>query len=264
MKITNPIEYMSIGGRIRYLIGQIEGNPIFGTNYILYNLKSLRLELEKLGFKVSCNLYDNHLLDLENKFSELLEAYKEDKSVGFLTVDQYQSLRSLMLPFESTVFAEAKTRIIASPIPRRFAIEHLLSTPEGILGSGVFDVLPDLAKSDISYACRCIAFECATAAVFHMLRAIEGCVRVLYKSYYPGRDERRSWGTLTTELNNKPRRPKPDDILLAHLDHLRTRFRNPTDHPEKIYEIEETEDLVHMSVDIVNRCMHDPQVEKKR
>lgn len=262
MNITNPIDYMVIGGQIRYFAGCKEGDQVFGDNFIYSNLVAFSNNLERLGFTVSSNLYRRKLLDIQNEYEKMQEKLEEG-DFGKLSAAQASNLIQTILEFENTVFAEAETRVIASPSPRRFSLDHLLKNPGGILGQGVYEKLTDLAQYDIAYACRCIAFECPTAAAFHVLRAIEECIRVLFKCYFSRGNECRPWGALTTELKSKSRKPIPDETLLAHLDILRTRFRNPTDHPEKIYEIEEAEDLVHLAVDIINRCARDPQVEKK-
>jgi len=263
MKITDPGQYITLGGRIRYLAGRVGGDTVFGDKYVYSNLVALRNNLEFLGFAVTRNLYDIILLDIEKKYETLKNDSADTKSLVKLTPSQAVSLKNAILKLEDTMYSEAKTKIIALPVPRRFELEHLLDSPGKILGQGVFERLTDLAQNDLAHACRCIAFECPTAAAFHILRCVEECIRFVYKSYFPRRDELRPWGVLISELKEKVRKPKPDEILLVHLDHIRKRFRNPTDHPEKIYQIEEAEDLVHISVDIINRCIRDSQTEKK-
>lgn len=263
MKLTNPIEFIQLGGRIRYLSNCDVSQIIFGEGYIYDNLLILKNDLVDLGFVVSQNLYKSTIAPIEEEFEKQKLEFENGNDKGKLSLDQKTKLKKAILSFEKTVLAEAKTRIIASPIPRRFDLNHLLEEPEKILGNDVYENLTDLAQSDLNSACKCLAFESPTAASFHILRAIEECVRVLYKSYFPRKDEKRPWGHLTNELRNKPRNPKVDEILMNHLDHLRKRFRNPTDHPEKIYEIEEAEDLIHISVDVINRCIRDTQVVKK-
>ena len=53
----------------------------------------------------------------------------------------------------------------------------------------------------------------------------------------------------------------PDDrlgiVLLNNLDNIRQSFRNPTQHPEKIYDIQEVQDLWSLCVDVVNRMSSD-------
>ena len=139
-----------------------------------------------------------------------------------------------------------------------------MEEPNQLLASGVHARLNEQSRRDWDAGCRCLAFENATAAAFHCLRCIEECVRTLYRAYFPGNKiSHETWGQLTTQLRQKPRRPKPDDVLLVHLDHLRISFRNPTDHPEKSYDVEESEDLIHLAADSVNRCLRDPKVRER-
>lgn len=263
MKITNPISFLRLGGRMRYLIGRSDGDLVFGEGRILENLNEFKKELSELGFTVSRNLYNIKVLPVENEFLEIEELYNKEESNGKISEKQATELTEAIAEMENTVLAEAKTRVIATPIPRRFILNHLLKDHGAILGRGIYDLLTDQAQYDINQACKCIAFECPTAAAFHILRATEESVRIVFRAYFPRGNSDRAWGNLTSELKNKPRKPKPDVTLMAHLDHLRVRFRNPTDHPEKMYEIEEAEDLIHLAVDIINRCIKDEKVTSK-
>ena len=261
MKITEPTIYIRLGARLRYLSGRVKGNYIIGENYIYDNLKWVKEDLNILGLKVTSNLFDRKLGKLLQSFEKLDLTEELDADENIIDASKANELINNILILEDTLFCEAKEQIIASPVPRRFSIEHLLSNPGAVLGQGVFNELTDIAQYDLEYACKCIAFECPTAAAFHILRCLEECVRVLYRAYFPRKSIEKSWGPLLTELINKPRNPKPDEILLGHLNHLRKRFRNPTNHPEKIYEIEEVEDLVHLSVDVINRVIRDDKVK---
>lgn len=58
---------------------------------------------------------------------------------------------------------------------------------------------------------------------------------------------------MITSLRAKRRRPLPNKILLNHLDHIRDSFRNPTDHPEKMYDIDEAQDLFGIVAEVLNR-----------
>jgi hypothetical protein len=263
MKLTDPIDYITLGGRIRYLAGRVKGNRMLGDNFILSNLLWLRRTLETMGFTVSCNLFDTTLKGVVKQY-EALEVNSVAIERERLSAQQAEALTKAMLHIETTVLSEAKIRIIALPDAHRFAPDDLLYNPGKILGEGIYELLSPLAQNDISFSCRCIAFECPTAAAFHMLRAVEECVRVLYKGYFPKGDDCRLWEVLTYDLQTKPRKPNPDETLLSQMDHTRLRFKNPTDHPDKQYGLEEAEDLLHISIDIINRCMRDEQVMKKR
>ncbi|MEP6894964.1 MAG: hypothetical protein ABI986_05090, partial [Chloroflexota bacterium] len=64
------------------------------------------------------------------------------------------------------------------------------------------------------------------------------------------------WGPMVKEL-----RTKLTDadymVLLNNLDNIRLSFRNPTQHPQKIYDIEEVQDLWGICVDVINRMAKD-------
>jgi hypothetical protein len=41
--------------------------------------------------------------------------------------------------------------------------------------------------------------------------------------------------------------------MLDHLDHIHVNFRNPTQHREARYDLEEAQDLLSLSIDALNR-----------
>jgi len=261
LKLTDPNKYIVLGGRIRYLAGRNVGDSIIGSNLIWQNLQWLKRDLEELEFRVSFNLFERKFKQLEDDFTELSEIDDLDKNSNKLTKEQRDDLFKSIIAIEDTVFSEGKEHVIASPTPRRFSLDHLLNNPDLILGKEVFNSLTDIAKYDLKSCCKNLAFESPTSAAFHILRCIEECVRMLYRAYFPRKESSRPWGPLERELIDKPKKPQPESILLEHLTHLRKRFRNPTDHPEKIYEIEEAEDLVHMAVDVINRIARDKKIK---
>jgi hypothetical protein len=56
----------------------------------------------------------------------------------------------------------------------------------------------------------------------------------------------------------KPRRVRrPDPAVLEHLDSIRKRFRNPTQHPEKVYDIEETQNLFGQCLSVIEAMVAD-------
>jgi len=263
MKIQSPLIYIHLGGRLRYLASRKRGATLFGDIYIYSNLISLRDEIEALGLAVSLNLFDRKLSDLIEDFDVLKEKYDIENFDNKLSESDSKKLSKLVIQLEDTINAEAKNIKIATFTTRKYKLEDLIENPKNLLGSGIYNRLTDLAKHEINCAGKCIAFQCATASAFHILRCTEECLRVIYASYFPRGNVERPWGPLLHDLKNKERNPKPNDILLTHLDHLRDKFRNPTDHPEKIYDIEEAEDLLSLAIDIINRCMKDKLFVKK-
>jgi len=260
MKIQSPKMYIRLGGRLRYLAGRKKGNLLFGDTFIYSNLVFLRDDIEELGLVVSLNLFDQQLPKLIKHFDVLNE---EDDFDNKISESDSKKLSRLVLQLEDTITAESENIKIATFATRKYKLEDLIENTKNLLGSGIYNRLTDLAKHEINCAGKCIAFQCATASAFHILRCTEECLRVVHRSYFPRKDVNKTWGSLLHDLKNKARNPKPDDILLTHLDHLRDIFRNPTDHPEKIYDLEEAEDLLSLAVDVINRCMKDKLVIKK-
>lgn len=258
MRMTSPMGFITVGGRLRYLAGAKPDHRLAGDGMILANLRALRSDLVALGFNVSTRLFDSLLKKYIDQFEQEVQAGGEKAKLG-AALDGFAHD---LVDFEQTMFAEAETRRIATPTQRRIPLDHLLDSPQHLLGAGVFEVLSAIAQEDFKEACKCLAFERPTAAAFHVLRCVEECIRRLHCAYFPRAKKagNSSWGDLTGELTRKERNPKPDSTLLAHLDHLRTRFRNPTDHPEKLYDLEEAEDLLHIAVDAINRCLRDPKL----
>src|SRR5262249_40866727 len=95
---------------------------------------------------------------------------------------------------------------------------------------------------------RCITMNLSTAAAFHLMRCVEDCVKLLYFQFVKtGRMEKPMWGPMVEKLKNK-NKPKPSPEILDQLDIIRTNFRNPTQHPQKFYNIDEAQDLLNASI----------------
>jgi hypothetical protein len=60
------------------------------------------------------------------------------------------------------------------------------------------------------------------------------------------------WGAMVQDLR-KRRKARPYEVLINNLDNIRNSFRNPTQHPEKIYDIHEVQDLWGICIDAINR-----------
>jgi hypothetical protein len=114
----------------------------------------------------------------------------------------------------------------------------------------VYAKLPEVAQYDFGEAGKCIAFERPTAAAFHLMRGTEG---VLLRDRKRDRVKPLLWGSMVNDMKN--RRRKPPKELLQNLGNIRESFRNSTQHPEKVYDIQETQDLFGLSVDVVNRML---------
>jgi hypothetical protein len=120
------------------------------------------------------------------------------------------------------------------------------------MAPGTVSALPEIAQYDFTQAGKCIAFELLTSAAFHLLRATEATLRHLYFAATQN-SAPQNWGPIVQFLRQLPK-PLPAP-LLDNLDNIRQSFRNPTQHPEKIYDIQEVQDLFSLCVDVVNRMV---------
>lgn len=159
---------------------------------------------------------------------------------------------------DGSLNSELELRYAYVVTPKRFDLEHLLDSPQQLLATSTWEQLPPLVKFDFSQAARCIAFGVPTAAVFHLMRSVEGMLRHYYCSIVKrGRIEPLLWNGIITQLRAK--RGGPPRALLDHLDNIRVNFRNPTQHPEARYSLDEAQDLMAVAVDALNRMVRDLQ-----
>jgi hypothetical protein len=108
--------------------------------------------------------------------------------------------------------------------------------------------LSDNAKQDYHFACAQIALSQPTAAAFHLMRALEDEVKNMYFCFKKtNRLEKPMWGPMISQLRAK-RAPRPSEKLLNHLDWMRIHFRNPTQHPDLFYTMDEAQDLLNHTI----------------
>ena len=60
------------------------------------------------------------------------------------------------------------------------------------------------------------------------------------------------WGPMLTDLRKRKKASKYA-TLLSNLDNIRKSFRNPTQHPEKTYDMDEVQDLWGLCTEVINR-----------
>lgn len=244
MIVQNTYVYIRIGLSIR-LLRNVSTST---TAKIPKNeIKALIANLQEGNFDVSISAMTS--VDYGNMI-ELLEKI-EDKEK--LSSELATSISEEFSTLENIVFAEALTKKIYILPSRRFNTEYLLSNPARLLKNGAFDKLEEIAKSDFTSSCRCILFGEATASAFHILRATESVL----KSYYfhhrrHNRLDKPMWGNMVDQLKAKTKN-RPPATLIASLDLIRSAYRNPTQHPEAIYEIDSAQDLFGVCLDVIGK-----------
>ncbi|USE03347.1 HEPN domain-containing protein [Vibrio sp. SCSIO 43133] len=148
--------------------------------------------------------------------------------------------------------AELQLKKVLVVTPKRFNIDMLLKNPSSLLAMGSWEELPDIAQHDFSSATKAVAMGLPTATAFHLMRCVEEMVKQLYFSFVKtNRIKKPMWGPMVNKLQTK-NNPKPSVELLETLDMIRRNFRNPTQHPDKIYSEDEAQDLLNSSIVAIN------------
>jgi hypothetical protein len=235
-----------LGEQDRFLVDAKPGWSIHGARRILLNIKDFLSKLKLLKFPVTLQA----AADLIAFTNEL----EKTPANATLTAAQAERLMRIMDKLRSTLDAEAQIQVAYVLTEKRFDVGKLVVDPESFLAKATFDKLPRLAQFDLKEAGKCIAFELPTAAAFHLLRATEDTLRSYQKVFVKReKSDKVTWGDLLQSLRTKKRKPKPDEILLNHLDHIRKNFRNPTDHPEMVHDLDGVQDLFSIVLDVLNR-----------
>jgi hypothetical protein len=212
----------------------------------LENVTSFLEHLDELGLTVT------------SRAAHRLKPIKEEiekSSDTYLSQELATRLREVMTTLRPTLEAEARGMIAYIISERRFRIDHLIKGHRHLFAKAVYEGLPEFAQKDFTEAAKCLAFERPTAAAFHMLRATEATMRYYYCEKVKRKRSNLMWGAMIQSMRSMPRRfPK---VLLNQLDHIRDGFRNPTAHPDKIFDIDEAQDLLSICIDVANRMVQD-------
>lgn len=250
------VHYWHFGTVVRYLQDAKENAQIHGDIYILANIDRFFERLDSLNLQVTKRA-STDLLEFKNDLETT------DKS-SLLSFEQAVKLQSLMSDIRNTLQAELFGFEAYIVTPKRLDVNKLLSSVSELLPPETYPKLPGIAKVDISEAGLCIAFERPTAAAFHLLRGTESVLKEFYFSMIKhNRVDSLMWGPMVNHLREKPK-CKQFTTLFNNLDNIRLSFRNPTAHPEKIYDIHEVQDLWGLCIDVINRMVtHIPNPKDK-
>jgi len=243
MRKTNAWDYVYFGTAVRYLQDISADHPIHGEDLIVSNIESILEYMKQFRLPVSQRA--------AYRLNEVLEQLRKKPENHRLTSEESILIRQIMDELRLTITAEILGQVCYVVTDKRYPVDKLVDNIWGLMGGVAASRLPDVAKSDFEEAGKCIAFERPTAAAFHLLRATEDTLKAYYCHLVKRNRSTLMWGPMVESLRRK-RNPPPAE-LLDHLDNIRRNFRNPTQHPEKRYDIEEVQDLFGLSVDVVRR-----------
>lgn len=243
MESRKAYDLIYIGLNIRHLSNVDQS---FTCERTINLLKRLEDHLVSAHLKTTISGYNSFIAPIVEELSNkiLTEEIGEDFK---------KRIRTNIITIENIVFSESSiTEYYVIP-ERRFNGEYLLFKPMLLLKTGVFEKLSDMAIFDFTSSCKCLLYGEGTACAFHILRATEETLKYYYFKYKKtNRLRKPMWGPMTSELRSK-RGKRPNDTVLNTLDLVRNSYRNPTQHPEVRYDIEEAQDLFGVCIDLINK-----------
>lgn len=246
----NVWSYIQVGTGFRYLQEAQKGRSLNGGGTILENIERFLNNLADLGLPVT----DRAAYRLKSLDVELKEKAEENDKAK-LTEEDAKKLREIIRELRPTLIAESQGLYSYIIVDKRFNTDKLLWDIGGLFTPDVYSALPEMCQYDFQEAGRCISFNRSTAGAFHLMRAVESMVGIYYKKYIRPAKKGLTWGQMTHALDKKSRGKLPNETTMNQLGHIRVAFRNPTQHPEKIYDIEEVQDLLFLSIDVTNRMV---------
>lgn len=245
MRESKIFNYYAFGFNHSVLLAGMNGSPVHNAvDGLVPTLNLYFARLEELDLRVTLQAAE----DLATLLEEVTVLPPDSVVDGPLA----ERIRNAAAKIDTTLDAELNLTTAFIATPKRFGLAHLLNSPASLLGNGVYSSLPAFQQFDFSEAARCIAFERPTAAAFHLMRCLEGQLRDLYCTIVlRGRAKRFMWFEMQAHLaRRKDAPPKP---LMDHLSNIRENFRNPTQHPDARYNMDEVQDLLAVSIDAINR-----------
>jgi hypothetical protein len=241
--------YFYLGTAVRYLQDIADGDLIGEPNdgFVAGNIGRVLGAFDDLRLTVTSNLRVIH--EIRELHPSLLERPTEG-----LTSEDAETIRTNMGQARPTIDSELGGVSAFVVTDKRWGTSTLLHGIRNLFRPETFDELPELAREDLEEAGKCIAFERPTAAAFHMLRGTEAVLRECYCAYVrQGRisKDERMWGPMVHQMKDRTRRPPGP--LLDNLDNIRRNYRNPTQHPDAVYDIHEAQDLFGLCIDAVSQ-----------
>lgn len=247
MEKMSIVHYFYFGTCVRYLQDAKEGYHIHGDRNILSNIDGCLDWLASLNLKVTETVSNFELRPFRDELKSI-----EDKN-AVLSPEQARQLNDIVSKLRDTLEADLLLCEAFVVTSKRYDTNKLLDDIGALMSPNVFSHLTPITQYDLIEAGKCIAFERPTAAAFHFLRATEAELRHFYLTFITTkRIPILLWGDMTTDLRNRLR-TKKHTTLYNNLDNIRTSYRNPTQHPDAIYDIHEVQDLCPLCFEVINR-----------
>ena len=236
-------DYIRLGTSVRYLQDVKDGYSIHSVHGVKDNIARFLEEVERTGLPVT--------LRAASDLSVILSNFEGRSIESVMTVDDAIGVGQEMTNIRLTLSAEARGIEALLVSDKNYTVKKLTDDIWSLFRPEAYAFCPEIAKLDFEEAGKLIAYERPTAAAFHMMRGLEDVLKKYYCRKVRSNRAALMWGPMVASLRSINRPPPVE--LLDHLDNIRRNFRNPTQHPEKVYDLREAQDLLSVSIDVVNR-----------
>jgi hypothetical protein len=259
MKKVSIYKFYSFGHDYKLLIERKETDTITS---VLGDLNNFLDFIDELDLKVTKSGISQKDFYIEKEKLEKLET--EGKGKEKIPAAILASIKTKIEKIDHILDAEIDLKSGFILDEKRYSIEILTEKIEKIFSESTYQLLPTIAQYDFKEAGFCVAFDRYTAAAFHILRGTEDVLK-LFNELLLGKKTKinDTWGTYTTgiksAINSKKITPEPSEELIMNMDNLRIFYRNKTQHPDKIYSLDEVQDLFGVSIKAVNEIIRDLQ-----
>lgn len=246
MKRSPIYTYYRFGYNYFFLKYRTLGHSVH--DILIPQLKDFFAQLKDLNLEVT-NIAAKDLNKLLTRVEKMPSTIKVDAELA-------KEIEVAVKSLDKTLDSELMLRHAFILTKKRFSTDDLMYNPQNLLTKSNFSVLPKIVQFDFGEACRCISFDLPTSAAFHLMRSAEGTLRLYYTSIVKrDRVDPLLWGPIIQHLQRRSDSPKKS--LTDNLDNIRTNYRNPTQHPEATYDIDEAQDLLSLTIDVINKMLKD-------
>lgn len=252
MKKRTFENYFKLGGRLAYSrISAIGANPPYGgKNHIKVALENAFEVIDELDLKVTKNVSID-LQEFKRELDEKIISIPPSKKLSTLNTQDARKLADYLRTLERVARAEISERTAFFPAEKRYSADFLYANIGEIIGKTTYERLSDNARRDIESAGKLILLEQPTASAFHIMRACECTLKQLYKSVVKrGRKDPAMWANMVQHLVDKS---ELDEAQKGTLDIFRKGFRNPTAHPDTFYDIDQAQDMLATTAQLLNQ-----------
>lgn len=257
MKQTKIFDYYAFGFDFNLLTSKKE-NSTYGEYED--DIDVFETHMSRLDIPVTISGLEVH--GINKDFGKIRKGVEDNKKDDQIPKSLHKDIQTKLKKLDGILDAELSTKFGYILEEKRYSNEILTKKISKLFSSGVYIKLPSIAQFDFSESGMCLAFDRYTAASYHLLRGIEDVLKYYYTSLTGNNAlESDTWFKFTEGITKKVTdgtiTPAPSEELMTNLNNLRRYYRNKTQHPDKMYSVDETQDLFGIGIKTVNEIITD-------